>query len=187
MVDLSEYPLHRAAQQDDEEWCRALLAVIDVETVDARGWTPLHVAAASDNGNVAMTRKLLQNKADPNLYIRGVDPPLYHAIAVGSLETVQLLLDSGASVDIKFNNGWTPMMLAAKEGNHEIGKALQAKGANLVGKGANDLTPLHIAAMNGSRVFYKWLTQAGADTSARDDQQRTAMEVVEGFEVLPQL
>lgn len=319
-ANFDEFPLHQAAQSDNEEWCQALLAIFDVNTVDQRGWTPLHVAAASDSRaaisvfinagankdlfnnagktplilavdnlhvdavlllceggadvnacskenslgsplttalhkndleivslllafgadatkpdvagwaplhiaeqgndtnedivdallsagadantpsqgvvlplcvaarheNTRMLQKLLDNKADPNFHIETLDPPLYDAITSGSLQSVEILLAGGAHVDVRFRNGWSPMMLAARVGDHEIGKALLARGAGLDDRDGKGLTALHVAAMSGSRVFFKWLQEVGADFEARDGSGKRAVDIVDGFEVLAQ-
>lgn len=97
-----------------------LEAGADPNTPGLGGVFPLVVAASY--GNASTTKKLLDNnkrpdkKADSNLDFRGQDPPLYHAIVSGSLETVKLLLNGGARVHVTFRNGWTPMMMAAQGG-----------------------------------------------------------------------
>jgi ankyrin repeat protein len=140
------------------------------------------IDAAARDGHAGAIRKLLAHGANPNpVDIARMDPPLYHAIEAGSVESVAVLLDAGAKCDVTFKDGWTPMMLAAKQGDHEIGKLLFAKGNNIRESGIEGLSPLHVAAMHGNRVFYKWLMEKGANSNAKDAHGRTAQSLKKGF------
>ena len=90
----------------------------------ATGETPLHSALSSARpGHDLVVRVLLANGADPNrTTIPGVETgafmrdcrtrgetPLHRAAAFASEETVQLLLDAGARVDVKDANGDSPL------------------------------------------------------------------------------
>jgi ankyrin repeat protein len=49
---------------------------------------------------------------------------LLWAAAFGNIETVKLLIERGASIDAKDNNGWTALMRAKIHGNEETVKVL---------------------------------------------------------------
>ncbi|KAF2260473.1 ankyrin, partial [Lojkania enalia] len=163
-------PMCMAARKGVEMVNLLLALKASPSLVDAGGWTPFFFAIQDDTA----IQTLLQHGADPNISASGLDPPLYHAIESGTLETVRVLLDGGATSNVIFKNGWTPMMVAAKMGDHEVGRLLQANGAGLNDTTADKLTPLHIAAMNSRRIFFKWLVEAGANEDAQDAHGRTA-------------
>jgi ankyrin repeat protein len=63
------------------------------------------------DGHAGAIRKLVEHSANPNpVDVATMDSPLYHAIEVGSVESVAALLDSGVKYDIVFKDGWTPMI-----------------------------------------------------------------------------
>lgn len=176
-------PLHFAVSKgpSNEEVLDVLLeAEADVNTPSQSTLYPIDAAAR--DGHAGAIRKLLARGADPNpVDIATMDPPLYHAIEAGSVESVTVLLENDAKCEVTFKNGWTPMMLAAKQGDHEIGKLLFAKEISIKEAGVEGLTPLHIAAENGNRVFYKWLMEKGANSNAKDVKGRTAQSLKKGF------
>ena len=103
-------------------------------------------------------------------------------LAVQHPELVQLLLDSGASVDRPNSFGKTPLMYAAQFGDAETLRILLAAGADpkaktiavrgctvLVKQGSR--TALHYAAENAGLAVMKSLIQAGADVNARDNER----------------
>jgi ankyrin repeat protein len=157
-----------------------LAAEADVNIPSQSTLYPIDTAAR--DGHAGAIRKLLACGANPNPVDTAImNPPLYHAIEAGSVESVAVLLDAGAKCDVIFKDGWTPMMLAAKQGDHEIGKLLLAKGGGIKEPGIEGLTPLHIAAMHGNRLFYKWLMEKGANSNAKDGQGRTAQSLRKEF------
>jgi len=55
---------------------------------------------------------------------------------------VKLLLEKGANIDAKTNQGFTALMVASYKGQAEAVKLLLDKGANLEAKGYNGWTAL---------------------------------------------
>jgi ankyrin repeat protein len=94
-----------------------------------RGETPLHAALCTDNrvAHDLVVAVLLAHGADPNLktkpsaetggFMRDVrtkaETSLDRAAAFGSEETIQMLLDAGATVDAKDMNGDSPLTWAS--------------------------------------------------------------------------
>lgn len=77
----------------------------------AFGQTFLYLAVMQ--GDVPTTRVLLAAKADPNVTdsVEGA-APLHKAVEAGRLELVQVLVEAGADLTQKDNNGRTPLELA---------------------------------------------------------------------------
>jgi ankyrin repeat protein len=94
----------------------------------ATGETPLHSALSSHRMSQRLVvRVLLEGGADPNLatntaaesgaFMRDVrtrgETPLHRAAAFASEDTIQLVLDAGAKIDVKDVNGDSPLTWAS--------------------------------------------------------------------------
>ena len=127
--------LHWAAEHGDHDLAAVLLesgANPGAETRIGRH-TPLHVAA--QGGHHLVVRTLLQNKAGKagvNATTTTGAAPLHFAAASGSGETVTILLDSGADVNVREPQwGQTPLMFAAAAGRADVVGVLLARGADV--------------------------------------------------------
>ncbi|XP_047231428.1 cyclin-dependent kinase 4 inhibitor C isoform X2 [Girardinichthys multiradiatus] len=86
------------------------------------GRTALQVAML---GNSALVNALLEAGADPNVRDMILKLTVTHdAAREGFLETVRVLVDRGADVNLADENGNLPLHLAAKEGHLEVVKLL---------------------------------------------------------------
>jgi ankyrin repeat protein len=105
---------------------------------------------------------------------------LQHAAAVGSTESVKLLLESGADVNAQNPLGSSALTLAA--GQPEKVKLLVAKGANVNAATKLGRTPLMLASHSaGSSSTVKLLIEKGANVKAHDGRNHTP--VVEAAQV----
>jgi ankyrin repeat protein len=59
---------------------------------------------------------------------------LHYAAGGGHKEIVELLIDEGADVNAKGENGWNPLHLAAGRGQKEVAELLIANGADVNAK-----------------------------------------------------
>jgi len=66
----------------------------------------------------------------------------------GHEAVVELLLEKGADLECRSNNGWTPLFWAAEKGHEVVVKLLLEKGADVECKSDNGRTPLSSAAWN---------------------------------------
>ena len=147
-----ETPLHWVSSV---EMARLLIAVgADIEAKDNSGKTPLDRARAAD------VAKLIEAGAD-------ADYALHDLASVGYVDRVRQLVDAGADVNAKDNNGWTPLRWAASEGHADAARLLVDAGADVNAKDNNGWTPLRWAASEGHADVARLLVDAGADVNAR--------------------
>ncbi len=122
--------LNGAAFHGHWRLCQFLLengADANVREADT-GETPLHAALSSHRASQHLVAKvLLDAGADPNLptnasaesgaFMRDCrtrqETPLHRAAAFATVETIQLLLDAGAKLDVKDANGDSPLSWAS--------------------------------------------------------------------------
>lgn len=99
--EIDEYgytPLIQTAIVNDPEKARLLLeAGVDIQFTDLTGRSALHWTA--DNGNLAFSELLLQNKADPNAYTRAGQPVLVMPLLREQNDMKQLLYRYGGNLD----------------------------------------------------------------------------------------
>ncbi|MBD0866017.1 MAG: ankyrin repeat domain-containing protein [Rhodobacteraceae bacterium] len=114
--------------------------------------------------------------------------PLHHAAFASTLEAVQVLIQAGANVEARTNDGETPLHKAAWFGRPNIAAALLDAGADPDARDEKGYTPLHFAAtlmelhfpgmtrdevmgwMPGKAGTARLLLNAGANPKARDDE-----------------
>lgn len=90
---------------------------------------------------------------------------LVHAVWVGGMDQVRLLLRRGADPN-RLVNDTSPLHAAARQGRGKIAALLIANGARVNTRTPRGLTPLHVAAMEGYRDVFDLLLTGGADVSA---------------------
>src|SRR3989338_5994357 len=83
--------------------------------------------------------------------LAGCATPLQMAARSGDIEAAHKLIEQGADVNAKDNNGQTPLHWAASNGNKEAAELLISKGADVNAKDNNGQTPLHWVASNGNK------------------------------------
>jgi ankyrin repeat protein len=163
--DLYEYPLHRAAQQDDEEWCRALLAVMNPDTVDSRGWTPLQVAAASDCRKSAAI--LIEAGTAKDAFNPSGNSALILAVDNMHVEMVLLLCEAGVNVNAccREEGLGSALVAAVRRNNLELVSLLLAFGTDATGVDAAGWGPLQAAVIDEDKDerLVDTLLEAGAD------------------------
>ena len=191
--DRNNAPLHLAVRHNPDPAVAAALLEAGAE-VNARatgffidaGWdyTPLHEAVAHKNPDVTAT--LVQAGADVHAVgYRPQNPrrmtPIHsiHAAAARADDpvTISLLVRAGADVNVRTNNGHTPLHEAAATNNNPaIIETLVEAGADVNARAAGGRTPLHMAAVgNSNPAVVSALLKAGADLHALTATGSTAL------------
>ena len=122
-------------------------AKANVNAVEIRDKTSLHIAAAHDRNDIV--EMLLSYGADISARSDGGWTPLHNAAEKGSEKIVRILLESGAEINAKLLNGMTPLHLAAQGGHRDVVECLLERPA--VKRAARDsfgVTPFLRAAQH---------------------------------------
>ncbi|KAM3272183.1 hypothetical protein ACQJBY_042405 [Aegilops geniculata] len=160
--------LHFASSQCCLVSCLFLFLVeeagLDVNSESKAGVTPMVLAALQ--GNVEVTRYLLDHGGDPAMPDERGSTPLHNAAAAGHCEAVRLLLSKGVNLDPIHYQG-TPLHLAAVEDQDQVVMVLLEHGADTgADVNARDYsgpTPFAEAVADGLTDFVKVLLDAGAN------------------------
>jgi ankyrin repeat protein len=125
-------PMHVAASAGHVDILALLLEHgVDVDVRTTGGRTPLLSASAS--GSVEAGWYLIDHGADINARDNDDYTPLYFAFG-GHVESVRMLLERGAVMDIQTKQGETQLHRAARLGNVEIVRLYLEHGADPLGK-----------------------------------------------------
>jgi len=121
-----------------------------VHRASGDGFFPLGLAAFF--GHADTVRLLLARGADVAAVARNPMrvQALHSAVASRNVETVQLLLEAGAPVNDKQQEGWTPLHAAVHAGHAELVRLLVAHGADPALPNDAGQTPAGMAAELGS-------------------------------------
>eukprot|EP00971_Amphidinium_carterae_P054128 1065914-Amphidinium_carterae.1 len=105
----------------------------------------LHLSARGNHRDITMMLLEARAEIDAEEIVDGRHP-LHDACKHGSLDVVELLLDSKARVEENTFNGMRPMHWAASEGHVDVVDLLLDREAKISAAASNGLLPLHFAA-----------------------------------------
>lgn len=167
-----------AVQCDEIEAVRVLLAHgADMDAADSKvGWIALHYAAAASD--LKMFNLLLSAKPDVNAQMKGGFTALHLLPNYQTQEKIMALLDAGTRLDIRDDEGATPLHRLAALNDDEWKRALMAvlgAKADIYARDDNGATPLHYAAGSGLDMAITVLIQNGAKLNARDKKGQTPL------------
>ena len=100
---------------------------------------------------------------------------LHRAAAVGDIAEVKRLIDGGADINAKNEDGLTPLHYAAGNGHTETALALVKARADIHATNKDKGTPLHWAAEKGKTETALALVNAGADINAKKSDGYTPL------------
>ena len=144
---------------------------------------PKDAAAQVEKGFKDLPRTAKQRKSIRDNIVKGkaltgsgFGWSLLHSFAANGRElSLQLLLDKGAAVDPRDEQGNTPMNCAALEGHESVVRMLLKRGADHTIKNKIGNSPLMSATLKGSEKAIKILLEGGADIETRDKDQNTIL------------
>ena len=160
----------------------------DVQRVDAivtkQSWlmrlpTPLlsyPLALAAGKGSMMATKDLIEHGADVNAVGFMGDAALHDAAQGGYTGVVSVLLQAGASLNLRAGRvGGTPLHHAVAAGHMATIRQLIAAGADVNARDRSMRTPLMCAAANGKNAAVIYLLAAGADPTLVDRMGEDAL------------
>ena len=143
---------------------------------------------AAERGHYECLEYLVEAGANVNVADPSVKSALMYAvhssdssnISDNQEKCVQLLLKTGADVNVFYSGNWlentTPLLEGVKFGNQRIISILLAAGADVnLGNGVE--FPLHAALSRKPFPYIKLLVQAGADVNQQDSLQMTPLHL----------
>jgi ankyrin repeat protein len=142
----------------------AMIALVLATVSSAAENSPFYLPVR--NNDLPTLRQLIRNPGPKARDARG-NSTLMYAAALGSLESMRMLLDAGADPNAANDFGATPLMWCA--GDAAKVRLLLSKGADPNARSRLGRTPLLIAAAcDGAAEAARLLIEKGADLNARD-------------------
>ncbi|KAI4386630.1 hypothetical protein MLD38_004547 [Melastoma candidum] len=192
--------LHIAIEERQRDCIRILLnhgARTDLRN-GGEGDTPLHVAASF--GDESTVKLLLEKGANKDIRSRsgktaydvaaeyghvrlldmlGLGEILFAAARKGDSKAVRRILERGASINGRDQNGWTALHRASFKGHVDVVQILIEKGIDIDAKDADGYTALHCATESGHTDVVALLVKKGADVASRTNKGLTARQIAE--------
>jgi ankyrin repeat protein len=153
-------PIHILSQSCDTLGHKKLQVLLrhkcDLENRNHEGLTALIIASMHNNPEAA--KLLLESGADPcSTSHTHHGTALHWSAFVGCSAITELLLQHGAGIEARTEDGSTPLLIAAQQKQWHIVRQLIEAGANLNTKTAAQNSVLHFAASAGSAETTKLL------------------------------
>ena len=139
---------------------------------------------ATKRGDVKALTELIDKGADVNAKdewwnwtaLMYATTHYYFDISNIYLEIIKVLLDNGADINVKNNEGKTVLHLASSSGRHEVVKVLlDNKGADIDAKDNQGRTALMVASVWNDFEIVTSLVDKGAEINAKDKDGKTAL------------
>jgi uncharacterized protein len=146
----------------------------DVLVPAADGTTALHLAAAAGRTDSC---ELLLARANSLVHIKNVNgcTAIMQAVAFGSLDTVKILCQYGADINILNSHSVTPLIAACVYKRADIVAFLIEAGADMNAVDCDGHRPLVIAVQNNCAALVQLLLDQGADIAATDAAGKSVM------------
>jgi TPR repeat protein len=169
------------------EICKMLVAYgAEINAKDAEGYTVLHLATTNDNSQ--LMDFFIKKGADIHVRlkpgVRGAGAtPLHFSARYGCADCVKFLLNKGADINSKKDDGSTPLHLAVLYNHIRVVKLLLEKGANINARENSGKTPTHFAviAFKSSSEYYgvlNYLADKRANLHLKDDKGESVVDMV---------
>ena len=161
---------------------------------DDEGQTPLHTALEAMRHRRSekycnVIRSLLKHHADVDAQNSDHLTPLQLAVYYGNAEGAQLLLERGASVQVR--NRWKTLLHQVLESGFpfwghylDLTRLLLVHGAEVDSQDDGLLTPLHLASCKGLLKVAEILLELGANVRMRNNDGRTPLHCASQYQHL---
>ncbi|KAK9525759.1 hypothetical protein VZT92_016441 [Zoarces viviparus] len=173
------FPLHLAAWRGDVDIVRILIhhgpSHGRVNQQNHERETALHCAAQYGHSEVVSV--LLQELTDPTMRNSQQETPLDLAALYGRLQVVRMLASAHPNLMTSHTRRHTPLHLAARNGHHSTVQTLLEAGMDVNCVTENG-SALHEAALCGKMDVVRLLLDSEIDTSLKNSQGRTALEIL---------
>ncbi|WP_342263034.1 MULTISPECIES: ankyrin repeat domain-containing protein [unclassified Spiroplasma] len=154
-------PLHLAVKTNHFEAVNLIVnkwKIMDINnTNNGEGLAPLHIAVKRENISII---KVLMKYSNININCQSVKikvTPLKIAVDTNNFEIVNLLVTSGANVNLEDAGKISPLRMAVENEKEKICKYLLENGANPNSQDMCGITPLHAAAAGKNFKIFKLL------------------------------
>ena len=171
-------PLMKAVENGDKDVVTFLIDHgANVAIKDKCGYTALHRACIIYHDcSPEVLSCLIENGADVNLSTDKNRTPLMTACEYGHVNTVTILIEHGANVNLQDRDGLTVVHYAVRGSQAcEILSCLMENGADVDAKTFDDCTPLMRAAEIGDTKVATFLIEHGANVDLPDKTGATAL------------
>lgn len=109
---------------------------------------------------------------------------LIDAAMDGNFEKVKLLIEKGADIGAKDNDGVTALMYVSRAGDLEIAKYLVENGTDINAKDSDwGYTALIYAAEYVNLEIVQFLIESGADVNIKNNDGKTSLDLAETEEI----
>ncbi len=158
---------------------------VPLDRGDSAQRTALHWASVL--GRTSVVRLLLHAGANPDATSRDQSTPLHWAVAAGHGLCVAELLTGGANPGLVDRRGQRPLDVAASFGKRDLVEMLVDGGAPALESALLSACRAGRACNAGHVETLKSLIRLGVDLNCRDENGRTAAEVVKASGGLPEM
>ncbi|XP_042238641.1 ankyrin repeat and KH domain-containing protein 1-like [Homarus americanus] len=140
------------------------------------GWTAL--MWATRKGHLEVVKLMLAAKADPDKKnFEYGDTALGWASAEGNTDVVRELVAAGANLNLKNDNGISPLTLATKKNHPEVARILLAAGADINQQGEDGDTALMEAVFKEMQGMVEVLLQYCPDLDIFNQNRKTVTSI----------
>ncbi|GAB5591717.1 hypothetical protein Unana1_06617 [Umbelopsis nana] len=148
-----------------------------IESIDDKGWTALHYAAANNQPiGVTVLQLLLDNGIDPYNKTLDGNTAFHTAVACENEMAIVALLDNGLDVDIRRKNLDTALHMAVRNKHSKLSMLLLNNDANVSARGQNGCTALHYAVVCSDLQTVKTLLNIVYNVNELDDDGNSALD-----------
>ena len=107
---------------------------------------------------------------------------IHKACENGNIKAVKRFLADGTNVNVKNDDGLTPLMEAAGWGEKEIAELLIAEGAD-VNAQCDGISPLHSSVWRGDKEITELLIAKGANVNSLNEDKGTPLDLLSSKEL----